>query len=116
ETGFMNDGGEWVIGCPVPLKPPWRGLAKLANLAAPAIQECLRFAGSVRPEAIPMLLGIAEKERPGRLAGLDEALLPEIQKLLGLRFHPRSGVVARGRVAGAVATDLARRLIHEERF
>jgi 3-oxoacyl-[acyl-carrier-protein] synthase-1 len=116
ETRFMNTAGEWVIGCPVPLDQPWRGRAKLAHLAAPAIQECLSFAGSVQQEAIPLLLCVAEKDRPGRLEGLEEELLPEIQKLLGLRFHPRSSVLARGRVAGAVATDLARTLIHEERM
>jgi 3-oxoacyl-[acyl-carrier-protein] synthase I len=114
ETRFMNKGGEWVIGCPVPLEPPWRGRAKLAHLAAPAIQECLSFAGSVKPDSIPLLLCIAEKERPGRLEGLDEELLPEIQKLLERRFHPRSTVLARGRVGGAVGVDLARNLIHEE--
>ena len=52
ETLFMNRGGEWVIGCPVPLESPWRGRAKLAHLAAPAIRECLSFAGSVRPDEI----------------------------------------------------------------
>lgn len=116
ETRFMNTAGEWVIGSPVPLDGSWRGLAKLAHLAAPAIQECLSFSGSVRPEAIPLLLCIAEKERPGRLEGLDEELLPEILKLLGVRFHPRSDVLARGRVGGAIAVDMARKLIHEERF
>ncbi|MGO9599191.1 MAG: hypothetical protein ACLP7Q_14480 [Isosphaeraceae bacterium] len=116
ETRFMNKSGEWVIGCPVPLEPPWRGRVKLAHLAAPAIEECLSFAGNVQPDAIPLLLCIAEKERPGRLEGLDEDLLPEIQKLLGRRFHPRSTVLARGRVGGAVAVDLARTLIHEERI
>jgi len=116
ETRFMNKDGEWVIGCPVPLEPPWRGLDKLAHLAAPAIRECLSFAGGVQPETIPLLLCVAEKERPGRLAGLDEKLLPEIQMLLGFRFHPRSSVLARGRVGGAVAVDLARQLIHDEQL
>ena len=89
---------------------------QLAHLAAPAIQECLSFAGHVRTDAIPLLVCIAEKERPGRMEGLEEELLPDIQKLLGRRFHPRSHVLARGRVGGAVAADLARRLIHEERM
>jgi len=117
ETAFMNRGGEWVIGCPVPLESPWRGRPKLAHLAAPAIQECLSLlAGAVQTDDIPLLLCIAEKERPGRLNGLDEGLLPEIQKLLGRRFHPRSIVLARGRVGGAVAVDLARTLIYKEKM
>ena len=116
ETRFMNTAGEWVIGCPVPLVPPSRGRIKLAHLAAPAIKECLAFAGSVKPEAVPLFLCIAEKERPARLEGLDDRLLPEVQNLLGVTFHPRSRVIARGRVGGAVALDLARKLIHEERL
>ena len=75
ETRFRNKGGDWVIGCPVPLEPPWRGRAKLAHLAASAIRECLSFAGSVRPEAIPLLLCIAEKERPGRPEEIANAAL-----------------------------------------
>jgi 3-oxoacyl-[acyl-carrier-protein] synthase-1 len=116
ETRFMDAAGEWVIGCPVPLEQPWRGRAKLARLAAPSIQECLAFAGSVKPEAIPLLLCVAEKERPGRLDGLDDRLLPEVQSLLAVRLHPRSGVIARGRVGGAVAVELARKLIYDERL
>jgi 3-oxoacyl-[acyl-carrier-protein] synthase-1 len=116
ETRFMNRARQGVIGCPVPLDPPWRGLAKLAHLAAPAIQECLALAGGIRPEAIPLLLCIAEEERPGRLNGLDERLFQEVESLLKVRFHPRSSVIPRGRVGGAVAIGLARKLVQEERL
>jgi 3-oxoacyl-[acyl-carrier-protein] synthase I len=114
ETRFMNSAGEWIIGCPVPMDQPWRGRAKLARLAASAIQECLDAAGGVKPEDIPLWLCIAEKDRPGRLDGLDDELLPEVQSLLGVRFHPRSSVLARGRVGGAVALDEARKMIGDE--
>src|SRR5947207_740496 len=67
------------------------------------------------PEQIPLLLCVAEKERPGRLEGLDDELLPEIHTALGTRFHSRYAVIPRGRVAGALALELASRLIHEER-
>ncbi len=116
ETRFMNSDGEWVIGCSVPLDPPWRGLAKLTHLAAPAISECLSFVANARPEDIPLLLCVAEKERPGRLVGLDDQLLPDLQNLLGFRFHPRSAVIPRGRVGGAMAVNQARKLIHDQRL
>jgi 3-oxoacyl-[acyl-carrier-protein] synthase I len=116
ETRFKNADGEWVIGSSVPLDPPWRGRAKLAHLAATAIRECLSFARHVKPGNIPLLLCVAEKERPGRLGGLDDQLLPEVQSLLGLQFHPLSCVIARGRVAGAVAVDRARKLIQSDRL
>jgi 3-oxoacyl-[acyl-carrier-protein] synthase-1 len=115
ETRFMDRGGEWIIGSQVPLEQPWRGLPKLAHMAAPAIRECLAHVGDVRPQQIPLLLCVAEKERPGRLAGLDDQLFHDIEDELGVHFHPHSGVIARGRVAGALAVAEARRLIYEER-
>ncbi len=115
ETRFMDKGGEWIIGAQVPLEQPWRGLPKLVHMAVPAIRECLAHIGSVRPDQIPLLLGVAEKERPGRLEGLDDQLFQQIQNELGVRFHHRSGVIAKGRVAGAVAVGAARELIYKEK-
>lgn len=116
ETRFMDSGGEWIIGSQVALEQPWRGLPKLVHMAAPAIQECLAHIGNARPEMIPLLLCVAEKKRPGRLAGLDDQLFHDIEAQLCVRFHPDSGVIARGRVAGALALAEARRLIYEERM
>jgi 3-oxoacyl-[acyl-carrier-protein] synthase-1 len=65
---------------------------------------------------IPLLLCVAEKERPGRLAGLDDQLFQDIEAQLGVHFHSSSGVIARGRVAGALALAEARRLIYEQRI
>ncbi len=115
ETRFMDQGGEWIIGSQVPLAQPWRGLPKLVHMVVPAIKECLAQAHNGTPEQIPLLLCLAEKERPGRLKGLDDELLFEIHTALGTRFHPRSVVIPRGRVAGAVAMEGASRLIHEDR-
>ena len=116
ETRFMDKGGEWIIGSQVPLEQPWRGLPKLVHMVVPAMRECVAHAGNVRPEMIPLLLCVAEKERPGRLEGLDDQLFHDVQGELGVRFHPRSAVIARGRVAGALALAQARQLIHEERL
>jgi 3-oxoacyl-[acyl-carrier-protein] synthase I len=116
ETRFMDNGGEWIIGSQVPLEEPWRGLEKLVRMIAPAIRECLARAENMAAESIPLLLCVAEEERPGRLQGLDEQLFHDVQSELGLRFHPSSRVVARGRVAGALALAEARRLIYEERM
>jgi 3-oxoacyl-[acyl-carrier-protein] synthase-1 len=116
ETRFMDKGGEWIIGSQVSLEQPWRGLPKLVHMAAPAIRECLAQGGHVRPEQIPLLLCVAEKERPGRLEGLDDQLIRDVQAELGVRFHPRSAVIARGRVGGALAMQLAAQLVHEERL
>ena len=116
ETRFMDKGGEWIVGSQVPLEQPWRGLPKLVHMVVPAIRECLAQAGNVRPEMIPLLLCVAEKERPGRLEGLDDQLFSDVQTELGVRFHARSAVIPRGRVAGGLAMLHARELIHEERL
>jgi 3-oxoacyl-[acyl-carrier-protein] synthase-1 len=114
ETRFIDKGGEWIIGSQVKLEQPWRGLPKLVHMVVPAIKECLAYAGSVTPGQIPLLLCIAEKERPGRLEGLSEQLFAEVQTELGVRFHYRSGVISKGRVGGAIGLTQARKLIHEE--
>lgn len=114
ETRFMDNGGEWIMGCEAPLEQPWRGQAKLVKMAVMAIRECLAHPeAQVKPEETPLLLCVAETERPGRLAGLDDELLLEIQNELGLTFHEHSAVISQGRVAGAVALYQARKLIHE---
>jgi 3-oxoacyl-[acyl-carrier-protein] synthase-1 len=115
ETRFMDNGGEWIIGSQVPLDQPWRGLSKLVHMAVPAIRECLAQTEGARPETIPLLLCVAEEQRPGRLEGLNDQLFQEIQTELGVRFHPGSGTIPRGHVAGALALIEARRLIYQER-
>jgi len=115
ETRFMDNGGEWIIGSPVLLEQPWRGVPKLVHMVVPAIRECLAQAEDVRPEMIPLLLCVAEEKRPGRLEGLDDYIFHEVQAELGMRFHASSGVIARGRVPCALALLEARRLIYEER-
>jgi 3-oxoacyl-[acyl-carrier-protein] synthase I len=116
ETRFMDKGGEWIIGSQVPLQQPWRGLKRLVYMVVPAIRECLPDAKSVKPEMIPLLLCVAERERPGRLDGLEDQLLEETQNELGIRFHPTSEVIARGRVSGAIAMSIARQLGLQEQF
>jgi 3-oxoacyl-[acyl-carrier-protein] synthase-1 len=114
ETRFLDKGGEWIIGAQVSLEQPWRGLPKLVHMVVPAIRECLANLGNVRPDQIPLLLCVAEKERPGRLEGLDDQLLQDVQAELGIRFHPRSGTIAKGRVGGAIALGAARQFIYEQ--
>jgi 3-oxoacyl-[acyl-carrier-protein] synthase I len=113
ETRFKNSVGEWTMGCQVPLGQPWRGRAKLAQLVVSPIRECLALAAGTKPGAIPLLLCVAEEDRPGRPQGLDERFLLEVENLLARAFHPRSSVIAQGRLGGAIAVDRARKLIHE---
>ncbi|MEQ1777419.1 MAG: hypothetical protein ABL863_02620 [Nitrosomonas sp.] len=113
ETRFMDSGGEWIMGCEVPLVQPWRGRTKLIKMAAAAIQECLSGIQHVVPQSIPLLLCLSEKERPGRVFDDDNQFFLDLQEELQLQFHPKSRVIAQGHVSIAVALKHARELIQE---
>jgi 3-oxoacyl-[acyl-carrier-protein] synthase-1 len=112
ETRFMF-AGEWLIGCPVPFEEHWRGREKLLQMAVPAITECMEGIDRTRPSEIPLLLCIAEEDRPGRLAGLDQTFLYDVQSQMGQQFHQQSALIEKGRVGGVRAIDLARRLVSD---
>ena len=103
ETRFIGSGGEWIMAHQVPLEQPWRGRTKLAKMAAMAISECLEGIPRENWPSIPLLLCVAEPERPGRLDGLDDQLLLEIQQELGPHFRRELRRVPHGRVSVAIA-------------
>ena len=111
ETRFIDSGGEWIMAHQVVLKQPWRGLAKLAKMAAMVIEEALADVPRDEWVQIPLLLCVAEPDRPGRLDGLDDRLYPDIEAELGAKFAPQSAIVAHGRVGVAVALAQARALL-----
>jgi 3-oxoacyl-[acyl-carrier-protein] synthase-1 len=115
ETRFIA-GGEWIVGSQVPLEEPWRGIPKLARLLAGPLRECLDLIPEVPPESIPVLLCVAEEDRPGRLEDLGDPLFFQACELLGVRFHDKSRMIAQGRVGGAVGLHHASRMIHQEGF
>jgi 3-oxoacyl-[acyl-carrier-protein] synthase-1 len=110
-TRFIDASGEWIMAHQVPTPEPWRGLTRLAKMAALAIDEALQPLDVTARAAVPLLLCVAEAERPGRMAGLDDRLFLAIQEALGIRFAPQSAVIAQGRVGVAVALAQARALI-----
>lgn len=113
ETRFIGSAGQWIMAHQVELEQPWRGLSKLARMAARAAEEALQAVPREQWAQIPMLLCVAESGRSGRMDGLDTQLAPMIRELLGgASFDAaRSGVVAQGRVSLAMALGEARRLL-----
>jgi 3-oxoacyl-[acyl-carrier-protein] synthase-1 len=114
--------GLWDIGSGRPISVGkvdlphwWIGLGKLAELVAPAINECLLAAKPAPPSSIPILLGVADKSRPHRFAGLDEQLLEEVEFRLNVAHNPDSRVIPRERISGVLAMDDARRIIESGR-
>jgi 3-oxoacyl-[acyl-carrier-protein] synthase-1 len=114
ETRFIDSSGEWIMAHQVPLEQPWRGRTKLVKMAVMAITECLANVPQTEWSKIPLLLCVAERERPGRLDGLDEELFAEVQQEMGIEFSDKSLVVPHGRVSVGIALMHARRMISEQ--
>lgn len=110
-TRFICRQGKWLVAHQVTLSKPWVGRTRLTKLATTVIAEVLSHIDAAQWPALPLLLCVAEPERPGRLPGLDDQLMREIQQELGLSFAPGSAVVAQGRVAVAIALMRARALL-----
>jgi 3-oxoacyl-[acyl-carrier-protein] synthase-1 len=86
------------------------------HLVVPAIRECLAAVNGIPTEQIPLFLCVAEKDRPGRLSGLDDLLFDEVQKELNLNFHEKTAVISQGRVGGVSAVRQASVLLYHERL
>lgn len=111
ETHFISHDGKWMIGAEVPLDPPKRGRARLLALLTGPLKECFAALGDVNPADVPVLLCVAETDRPGRLAGVDATLLRDALQAIGQPIHDDSAVITYGRVGGIVALRDARDLI-----
>ncbi len=112
---FMGVDGEWIMAHQVALPSSAHGLDRLVQMAALAIIECLEPLPASGQRGVPLLLCVAERERPGRLEGLDDRLFTDLEKHLGINFHPtHSAIVSMGRPSALMALIQARRLIHEQ--
>lgn len=108
------ESGEPLQGAKVDLPQWWDGVGKLADLLAPAIDECLQ-AADVAPAEVPILLGVAERSRPARLDELDAQLLATVQAKLGVPLHPESRLYPLGQTGCAHALAHAHRLIMQRK-
>jgi 3-oxoacyl-[acyl-carrier-protein] synthase I len=112
ETNLWDaESGTYVAAGRVHLPHWWVGLGKLAELAMPAIYECMLAARPIPPTEIPVLLGVSSPEQPFRFAGLQDHILGEIEYRLGFRLHRGSRVIGRDHVSILVALNDARKLI-----
>jgi 3-oxoacyl-[acyl-carrier-protein] synthase I len=115
ESRFIDSDGEWIMAHSAPLMPACGDRAKLAQMASLAIAESLADVPANDLPAIPLILCVAERTRPGRLQGIDGDLLIAIQDELQIEFSAESLILPHGRVAGGAALVHARRLIKEDR-
>lgn len=110
-TRFMDSAGEWITAHRPDLGDVSEVTARLLEMAARAARQALAGISQADWAGIPLLLCVAEAERPGRPAGLDAALMTGLQSVLGARFSSHSAVVPQGRVGVAVAVHQARRML-----
>ncbi len=115
ETRFLARGGAWIVGAEVPLPEPWRGVPRFARLLEGPLGECLAALPGARLAELPLLLAVAEPERPGRLPDLERELAEELAAVAGGPLHPASRILARGRCGPAEAIGEASRLLAEGR-
>jgi 3-oxoacyl-[acyl-carrier-protein] synthase-1 len=111
QTRFIDATGEWIMAHAVQLENPWVGRTRLAKMASIVIKDCLAETPRDQWAAIPLLLCVAERDRPGRLEGLDDALFDEVQTELELEAAPQSLVIPHGRASVGNALLHARSLI-----
>jgi 3-oxoacyl-[acyl-carrier-protein] synthase I len=114
ETRFMGPDGEWLIGGAVPLPRNWIGVKRMAHLAAGALVDLRRQMPGASADTltgVPILLCLAEEDRPGRPVPDPAALAALLAEILQLPALPRLQIIAHGRPSGFVALDRARRLV-----
>lgn len=114
ETRFIGSDGEWVMGHKVTLEQPCQGMTKLVKMAVMAIRESLAEVSKKQWASIPLLLCVAERERPGRLEFLGDQLFNKVQRELKVEFAPGSSVIPHGRVSVAMALQHAHQLIYTD--
>jgi 3-oxoacyl-[acyl-carrier-protein] synthase I len=115
ETRFNDSQGQPIMAHQVPLGRPWRGRTKLVKMAAMAIEECLAVVPREQWPSMPLVLCVAERDRPGRLEGLDDELFADIQHELQTEFAPQSLIVPHGRVSVGAALKHAREMLARAR-
>lgn len=116
ETRFRDSAGDWIMSHTVELDRPLRGLAKLIQMAAMTAEEALGAVSRDLWPQIPVLLCLAERERQGRVQGLDDEVLTGVCALLGdVRFADDSHAIPQGRVSIGVALLRARQLLYQSK-
>jgi len=114
ETNLWDaESGEYLAAGRVLLPHWWIGTGKLAELVAPAIHECMTAAAPVRPEEIPILIGVSSPDRPCRFTDLDAEILREVEHRLEFQVHRASRVIAQDRVSGVAAIPEAQHLLDD---
>lgn len=112
ELPYCDNQGEPVVGAVVPGAAAARSRdLRVLRLMTLALSDCLKLSEPL-PKNSPLLVGLAEPDRPGGTAHLEQSLIPQLSSELGVQFNPRlSRAFPAGHTAGFEALRAARDLI-----
>ncbi|QLL16147.1 3-oxoacyl-ACP synthase [Pseudomonas chlororaphis subsp. aurantiaca] len=116
---YLDNSCEPIVGAMVPgLDWTLPRASRLNELLSQALADLLHGPPDMPWDQIPLLLCLAEPERPGggsRNAGLVQSIVNHLYDAFGVHFHPSSSrVFPTGHTAGFLALHEARRLIQQE--
>jgi 3-oxoacyl-[acyl-carrier-protein] synthase I len=114
DSDYVDRGNQPIACASVLISDLEAGIEKLIVMSVEAIEQCLTKYPNLEVYEIPMILCVAEPDRPGRLAEIDELFFKKLAEGLGSHLHPKSYRVSRGRVGVALALEHARLLIANE--
>ncbi|MFY2563618.1 hypothetical protein ACN469_38850 [Corallococcus terminator] len=114
---LWDNGRNPITGSPVSSLPlTLERQERLIDLLAMALTDALAGEENVSTEQVPLLVALAEPERPGGAASLADTLVSRVEQRLARTFHPRlSRTLTGGNAAAFRALALARTLSWEQR-
>ena len=116
EIPYTDVRGEAIVGAPVKaIASRRKGIDRLIDLAAPALNECLRTSGIVNQHRVALLAIVSLDQilRPG--AGGLESFLERLQQRCAHEFSDESRVLTTGIDSMAAGFEIARTLLREKR-
>lgn len=115
ELPFHDNQGEPILGASVPgLESDLRPGDRVFELLAGALRDWLHQARRLALANTPLLVGLAERERPGAVAALGASLIQRIEDELQVRFHRAlSRVIPKGHTGGFECLAAARELLQD---
>jgi 3-oxoacyl-[acyl-carrier-protein] synthase-1 len=115
ELPYLDNSARPIIGASVPdLDQKLKSRERVAEILFRALSDCLAQSPR-RWQEVPLIVGLAEPERPGGTAELASSIVAQMESRLDVRFHPRfSCAFPTGHTAGFEALRQARELLERE--
>jgi 3-oxoacyl-[acyl-carrier-protein] synthase-1 len=116
ELPYHDNQGEPIIGATVPgIESSTRKTSRLVELLVKSLADLLKSESLPSWDSVPLLVGLAEPDRPVVRVDLAATIVDQVQESLKLRFHPQhSRAFTVGHTAAFQALAAARQLLGEK--